>query len=144
MTVLDHDHFDEAFKSFKRVRAETSDAFLGDEEAIKADFAILRDQILYEKQQEISTWDLFKLPHYRKRLAVGFIMMVGAQATGTQIINSMQILHNFELILLTIQTRLWPNALRESRLQYSPTTHHSSWLDIFFTTRQSSQRADRG
>jgi hypothetical protein len=86
--VLDRDCFDEAYSSFKRVRAETSDSFLDDDEAIRVDFAILCSQIRKEKQQRVSTLDLFRLPEYRKRLGIGFIMMVGAQATGTQIINS--------------------------------------------------------
>ncbi|KIX99687.1 uncharacterized protein Z520_04322 [Fonsecaea multimorphosa CBS 102226] len=84
--LLDHDRYEEAFESFKRVRAESSDAFLNDEAAIRADFAILREQIIFEKQQQLSFWDLFRLPHYRKRLIVGFITMVAPQVTGTQII----------------------------------------------------------
>ncbi|EXJ68734.1 uncharacterized protein A1O5_08528 [Cladophialophora psammophila CBS 110553] len=84
--LLDHDRFEEAFESFKRVRAETSDAFLSDEAALRADFAVLREQIIFEKQQQLSFWDLFRLPHYRKRLIVGFITMVAPQVTGTQII----------------------------------------------------------
>ncbi|KIX99383.1 uncharacterized protein Z520_04959 [Fonsecaea multimorphosa CBS 102226] len=86
--LLDHDRFDEAYSSFKRVRAETSDSFLDDEDAIRADFTLLHSQILEEKQEQLSTLDLFKLPGYRKRVGIGFIMMVGAQATGTQIINN--------------------------------------------------------
>jgi hypothetical protein len=61
---------------------------LGDEEAIRSDFAVLSSQIQQEKQSRVSTIDMFRLPEYRKRLGIGFIMMVGAQATGTQIINS--------------------------------------------------------
>lgn len=87
--VLDHDRADEAYVSFKKVRAETSDDFLDDEDAIRADFALLNGQIANEKHHHVSTLDLFRLPRYRKRLAIGVIMMVGAQATGTQIINSM-------------------------------------------------------
>ncbi|KIX09803.1 uncharacterized protein Z518_00884 [Rhinocladiella mackenziei CBS 650.93] len=86
--LLDRDCFDEAYLSFKRVRAETSDSFLNDEDAIRADFAVLHSHILHEKQQRLSTWDLFRLPEYRQRLGIGFIMMVGAQTTGTQIINN--------------------------------------------------------
>lgn len=86
--MLDRDRFDEAYSSFERVRAETSDSFLGDEAAIRDDFAILCAQILQEKEQKVSTLDLFWLAAYRKRLGIGFIMMVGSQTTGTQIINS--------------------------------------------------------
>ncbi|KAH0839199.1 putative MFS sugar transporter [Fonsecaea pedrosoi] len=84
--LLDHDRYEEAFESFKRVRAESSDAFLSDEAALRADFAILREQIIFEKQQQLSLWDIFRLPHYRKRLIVGFVTMVAPQVTGTQII----------------------------------------------------------
>ncbi|EXJ61686.1 hypothetical protein A1O7_02115 [Cladophialophora yegresii CBS 114405] len=84
--LLDHDRYEEAFASFKHVRAESSDAFLNDEAALRADFAILREQIIFEKQQQLSFWDLFRLPHYRKRLIVGFVTMVAPQVTGTQII----------------------------------------------------------
>lgn len=86
--VLDQDRYEEAYESFKRVRAESSDAFLNDEAALRADFAILREQIIFEKQQHLSFWDLFRLPHYRKRLIVGFVTMVAPQVTGTQIIYS--------------------------------------------------------
>ncbi|KAH0840760.1 hypothetical protein AYO21_00590 [Fonsecaea monophora] len=86
--LLDRDRFDEAYSSFKQVRAETSDSFLGDEDAIRADFALLHSQILEEKKEQLSTMDLFRLPGYRKRVGIGFIMMVGAQTTGTQIINN--------------------------------------------------------
>ncbi|KAK6374009.1 hypothetical protein LTS17_007979 [Exophiala oligosperma] len=86
--LLDQDRYEEAYESFKRVRAESSDAFLNDEAALKADFAILREQIIFEKQQHLSFWDLFRLPHYRKRLIVGFVTMVAPQVTGTQIIYS--------------------------------------------------------
>lgn len=96
--MLDRDRFDEAYSSFKRVRAETSDSFLGDETAIRDDFAFLHSQILREKEQRLSTLDLFRIPEYRKRLGIGFIMMVGAQTTGTQIINSESKTQHVELL----------------------------------------------
>lgn len=86
--LLDHDRVDDAYKSFKAVRAESSDAILNDESAIRAEFTLLQGQLLHEKQSELSLVSLFKLPHFRKRCLVGWLAMFGCQGTATLVINS--------------------------------------------------------
>jgi hypothetical protein len=86
--VLEVDRIDQAYEAFKTVRGESSDAILEDEGAIRADFDLLRGQLLHEKQEAVSFIDLFKRPSLRKRCMVGWITMFGAQGTATLVINS--------------------------------------------------------
>ncbi|OQV08812.1 hypothetical protein CLAIMM_13028 isoform 2 [Cladophialophora immunda] len=86
--LLDHDRVEDAFKSFKAVRAETTDSILDDEAAIHAEFNLLQGQILHEKLEALSLMDLFRNPHMRKRCIVGFLTLFGAQGTATLVINN--------------------------------------------------------
>lgn len=86
--LLDHDRIEDAYKSFKAVRAETNDAILNDEMAIQAEFNLLQGQLRHEKLEELSLLDLFRRPSMRKRCIVGWLTMFGAQGTATLVINS--------------------------------------------------------
>jgi len=86
--LLDHDRVEDAYKSFKAVRAETTDTIANDELAIRADFNLLQGQLMHEKLEELSFIDLFKRPSMRKRCIVGWLTMFGAQGTATLVINS--------------------------------------------------------
>lgn len=79
---------DEAYKSFKTTRAETTDSILSDEVAIRAEFDLLHGQLIHEKQNHIGFLDLFRHRSLRKRCIIGFITMFGAQGTATLVINS--------------------------------------------------------
>jgi MFS family permease len=111
--LIDHDQHDNALKAFKQVRAETNDDILDDDAAINADFAVLNEQIAFEKQNPVSLMDLVRLPHYRKRVIVGVITMVAPQLTGTQIIYSMcyRALLPSILELCQLNSRLWISAI---------------------------------
>ncbi|EHY54629.1 MFS-type transporter criB [Exophiala dermatitidis] len=86
--LLDQNCVDEAYKSFVAVRAESDDAMLNNEHAIRAEFKLLQGQLLHEKQEELSLVSLFKLPHFRKRCLVGWLTMFGCQGTATLVINN--------------------------------------------------------
>jgi hypothetical protein len=86
--LLDQDRVEDAYKSFKTVRAESTDAILNDESAIHAEFNILQGQLLHEKLEHISFLDLFRRPSMRKRCIIGWLTMFGAQGTATLVINS--------------------------------------------------------
>lgn len=79
---------EEAYASFKAVRAESSDTMLNDEMAICSEFDLIRRQLLHEKQEAVSFIDLFKQPSLRKRCIIGWLTMFGAQGTATLVINS--------------------------------------------------------
>jgi hypothetical protein len=79
---------DEAYKAFKTTRAETSDAIVSDEHAIRQEFKHLQGQIIHERQLHVGFADLFKTSAMRKRCVVGFLTMFGAQGTATLVINS--------------------------------------------------------
>jgi hypothetical protein len=84
---------DEAYKSFKTTRAETTDSILTDEVAIRAEFDLLHGQLIHEKQNHIGFMDLFRHKSLRKRCIIGFITMFGAQGTATLVINSESMSH---------------------------------------------------
>ena len=76
---------DEAYASFNIIR---DDRFAVNESMVQAEFNVLHQQLLHEKENAVSYADLFRLPHYRKRCIVGFLTMFGAQGTATLVINS--------------------------------------------------------
>ncbi|KAI1610532.1 MFS transporter [Exophiala viscosa] len=86
--LIDHDRVEDAYKSFKAVRAETSDNIVHNEEAMQEEFRLLQGQILHERTEAVSFWDLLRLPHFRKRCIVGFLILFGCQGTGTLVINN--------------------------------------------------------
>lgn len=86
--LLDHDRVEDAYKSFKAVRAENTDNLANNEGAILAEFNLLQGQLLHEKQEELSLFDLFRRPSMRKRCIIGWLTMFGAQGTATLVINS--------------------------------------------------------
>lgn len=86
--LIDQDRVEDAYKAFKAVRAETSDNIVNNEQAIQDEFKLLQGQILHERTEAISTWDLLRLPHFRKRCIVGFLILFGCQGTGTLVINN--------------------------------------------------------
>jgi hypothetical protein len=79
---------EEAYASFKTVRAESSDSILDDEMAIRAEFELLHRQLMHERQEAVTFIDLFKQPSLRKRCIIGWLTMFGAQGTATLVINS--------------------------------------------------------
>lgn len=79
---------DEAFLAFKATRAESSDALLDDDNAVRADFETLRRQTLHEVANDVPFIDLWRKPSLRKRCIIGFITTFGCQATATIVINS--------------------------------------------------------
>jgi hypothetical protein len=78
----------DAYASFKTVRAESSDSILDDEMAIRAEFELLRRQLVHERQESVTFVDMFKQPSRRKRCIIGWLTMFGAQGTATLVINS--------------------------------------------------------
>jgi sugar porter (SP) family MFS transporter len=94
--LIDQDRIEDAYKAFKVVRADRTSEVVGDdgtmvrenEESVRAEFNLLQGQILHERQEALSLWDLFKLPHFRKRCFVGWLAMFGAQGTATLVINN--------------------------------------------------------
>ncbi|KEF56198.1 uncharacterized protein A1O9_07779 [Exophiala aquamarina CBS 119918] len=86
--LLDHDRVEDAYKSFKTVRAETTDNIANNEGALLAEFNLLQGQLLHEKQEELSLLDLFRRPSMRKRCIIGWLTMFGAQGTATLVINN--------------------------------------------------------
>jgi MFS family permease len=88
--LLDHDRVEDAYKSIKAVRAEATDTSdLDNEASIKADFNLLQGQIMHERLEVISLMDLWRKLSMRKRCAIGWLTMFGAQGTATLVINSM-------------------------------------------------------
>ncbi|KAH7305299.1 MFS transporter [Stachybotrys elegans] len=79
---------DLAFDSFKSIRAESNDAMLHDEPALRAEFDILSQQIKQELANSIGFSDLLKQKSMRKRCLIGFLTMFAAQATATITINN--------------------------------------------------------
>lgn len=84
--MLDHDRVEEAYTAFLVTRADSS----SDEDtgAIRADFELLHQQLLQEKQNAMSFIDLFRHATLRKRCIIGWLTMFGAQGTATLVINS--------------------------------------------------------
>ena len=89
--VLDHDRVDEAYQSFRKVRAESSDSVIDHDDVVRTDFAMLQGQILHERLNAVTFIDLFKQPSLRKRCIIGWLTMFGAQGTATLVINSMSL-----------------------------------------------------
>lgn len=87
LLVLDHDRVEEAYKSFQVTRTEraATDEQTG---AIRAEFDLLHEQLIYEKQNAMTFLDLFRHPGLRKRCIIGWLTMFGAQGTATLVINS--------------------------------------------------------
>jgi hypothetical protein len=130
--VLEVDRIDQAYEAFKTVRGESSDAILEDEGAIRADFDLLRGQLLHEKQEAVSFIDLFKRPSLRKRCIVGWITMFGAQGTATLVINSTSCTGpSFHIQQLTdaLSYRLRSSAILEFGLWDGATAAHPMRMD---------------
>lgn len=88
LLVLLNDRVEEAFAAYKATRAETSDALLSDDEAIRADFELLHRQTVHEVANDVPFIDLFRKPTLRRRCIIGFLTTFGCQATATIVINS--------------------------------------------------------
>jgi MFS family permease len=86
--LLDQDRVDEAYRSFKAVRAERTDDIISDDLAIRTEFNLLQGQILHERLEVLSFIDLWRKPSMRKRCIVGFLALFGCQGTATLVINS--------------------------------------------------------
>ncbi|OAL36712.1 hypothetical protein AYO20_04044 [Fonsecaea nubica] len=85
--LVDRDRVDEAYRSFKAVRAERTDDIISDDLAIRAEFNLLQGQILHERLEVLSFIDLWRKPSMRKRCIVGFLALFGCQGTATLVIN---------------------------------------------------------
>ncbi|KAH0833679.1 Sugar transporter family protein [Fonsecaea pedrosoi] len=86
--LVDRDRVDEAYRSFKAVRAERTDDIISDDLAIRAEFNLLQGQILHERLEVLSFIDLWRKPSMRKRCIVGFLALFGCQGTATLVINN--------------------------------------------------------
>jgi len=129
--VLAQDRIEDAYKSFKTTRAETSDLIIDDEAAIHAEFDLLHRQLIHEKQNAISFLDLFRQPSLRKRCIVGWLTMFGAQGTATLVINSTLMQWSVPVQQLTWQTDYGP--LLYGRLGFSPVQQlliQGGWITV--------------
>ncbi|KAF7198575.1 Sugar transporter STL1 [Pseudocercospora fuligena] len=79
---------DDAFAAFKATRAETSDQFESDQDAMRADFDHLCAQVAHEVRNSVSFAGMFRTKALRKRCAIGFLTTFGAQCTATIVINN--------------------------------------------------------
>ena len=61
------------------------------------EFRQIEQQYHIDKENEVSWKEMFSKPSYRKRLAIGFMVMFASQTTGTTVINSTIFCHNIVL-----------------------------------------------
>lgn len=134
---------DEAYKSFKTTRAETTDAILTDEVAIRAEFDLLRGQFMHEKQNHVGFMDLFRHKSLRKRCIVGFITMFGAQGTATLVINSKSMTPSVSIHSRKLKdlVRLRSIAVLQLGLRYCPAAAYPIRMDICLSFWELDQRA---
>lgn len=84
-TVLAQDRVEDAFRSFWLTQADGESV---NEETLQHEFRLLRAQLNHEKHNAVGFIELFKRPSLRKRCAIGWLTMFGAQGTATLVINS--------------------------------------------------------
>ncbi|CAK7228639.1 hypothetical protein SCUCBS95973_006946 [Sporothrix curviconia] len=78
---------EDAFAAFKKSRAEEI-ADESQDEAIRNEFLELCAHLHAEQRHAVTTRQMFTQSSMRKRCTLGFLVMVGAQATGTIVINN--------------------------------------------------------
>ena len=88
--MIANDRYEEAFQGFIDSHAESADP--DDMTSVHAEFELIRAQIIHEKHNAVKFSDLFANKTLRRRTMVGFLTMIGGQAAGTQVVNSMSML----------------------------------------------------
>ncbi|KAK9382852.1 general substrate transporter [Kockiozyma suomiensis] len=83
--LLMQDRSDEAQSIILRVHRDVADP---EHRAAKLEFLQMEQQWQIERTSSVSWKDAFMLPHYRKRMIIGFCTLAAGQATGTLVINN--------------------------------------------------------
>lgn len=84
--MLTKDRPEDALLAFKACRTESGPR--NDEDAIADEFHLLHMQVMVEMKEFVPLKEFFTRPALRKRCIIGFLTMVGAQSTGSIVINS--------------------------------------------------------
>lgn len=83
--VISRDRSEEALAIVKRLHRDPND--LDDSFAVR-EFQQIRQQFEIDRLSAVSWKQMFTKPSYRKRMIIGFIVLFGAQTTGTTVIAS--------------------------------------------------------
>ncbi|ODQ52031.1 hypothetical protein SAICODRAFT_26103 [Saitoella complicata NRRL Y-17804] len=85
--LIEQGRYEEAYTVTKRLHYTDTQ----DETFFEQEFHQMKEQITYEKQEEVtSTLELFRRPSYRKRILLAIFIQVGTQACGTNVVNYYQ------------------------------------------------------